>query len=96
VRALMMDDEVPSRLIKALCGLAGATGKLTRRLAVDESGQEVSDAVLEAASTTSEDGKNLSTSVLVAYIQATAADVLRALGTERHDAHERVGDAVRS
>jgi hypothetical protein len=56
----------------------------------------VSDAVLAAASTTSEDGANLSTSVLLAYIQATAADVLRALGTERHDAHERVGEAVRT
>jgi uncharacterized membrane protein YgaE (UPF0421/DUF939 family) len=96
VRALMMDDEVPSRLIAALRDLAEATGQLTRRLAADESGQELSDAVLQAASATSEGGENLSRSVLVAYIQATAADVLRALGSERRDAHERVGEAVRT
>jgi uncharacterized membrane protein YgaE (UPF0421/DUF939 family) len=95
VRALMMDDEVPAKVIEALHELGDAAGKLTKRLAVDESGKEVSDAVLEVASTTSEDAANLSTSVLLAYIQATAADVLRALGCERDEAHERVGEAVR-
>jgi hypothetical protein len=38
-------------------------------------------------------GQNTSLSVLVAYTQATAADLLRALGIDRDPAHERVVDA---
>jgi uncharacterized membrane protein YgaE (UPF0421/DUF939 family) len=97
VRALMIDDDVPRKMSDALRDLAGATGKLTKRLDADESGDELKSTVLGAASAATElaaDDENLSASVLVAYIQATAADVLRALGMDRRSAHERVGDAV--
>ena len=38
--------------------------------------------------------ENLSTSVLVGYTQATAADMLRVTGLERDEAHELVGSAA--
>ncbi len=96
VRALTLDDEVPPNVIGALHDLAGATRELTKRLAVDQSGDEVRDTALGAVSELARDDENLSASVLVAYSQATAADVLRALGMDRRGAHERVGEAVRA
>jgi hypothetical protein len=39
-------------------------------------------------------GVGMSVGVLVAYIQATAADLLRAIGMDRGPAHETVGRAA--
>ena len=40
--------------------------------------------------------ENLSVSVLIGYVQATAADLLGTLGMDRQRAHGEVGDAARA
>jgi hypothetical protein len=40
------------------------------------------------------DELSVSVSVLVAYTQTTASDLLRALGIDREPAHERVAEAA--
>lgn len=97
VRALMIDDPVPDRLIESLRDLGRATRELADRLGDDEDIQMVRSLALRATYAASElapEHENLSLSVLVGYTQATAADVLRALGMERVPAHEKVGEAA--
>jgi uncharacterized membrane protein YgaE (UPF0421/DUF939 family) len=99
VRALMIGDHVPRRLVGALHDLARATGALVGELDSDQDGGAVRSVALRAAYTATQlapGGENLSLSVLVGYTQATAADMLRALGMERQEAHDKVGRAARA
>jgi hypothetical protein len=52
-------------------------------------------AVHSATEVTPKD-ENLSASVLISYVQATAADLLRALGMDRQHAHDKVGEVARA
>ena len=99
VRSLMIGDPVPGRLTQALRDLARATHGLAGRLGQHEDGAAVSSVALRAAYVASglaASGENLSTSVLIVYTQATAADMLRALGLERQQAHRKVGQAAQA
>jgi uncharacterized membrane protein YccC len=97
VRALRLDDPVPRQLSAALRDLAEATDALATRIGAVEEHPEVSSPALQAvvaATELSPTVRNTSLSVLVAYTQATAADLLRALGVDRDPAHERVVEAA--
>jgi len=99
VRALRLGDPIPARLSVALGSLAGATDALAARIGAVEDHPEVTAPALEAVVSASElvpTGHSLSLSVLIAYTQATAADLLRALGVDRDPAHERVGRAAQT
>ena len=99
VRALRLGDPIPARLSVALGSLAGATDALAARIGAVEDHPEVTAPALEAVVLASElvpTGHSLSLSVLIAYTQATAADLLRALGVDRDPAHERVGRAAQT
>ena len=97
VRALVIGDDVPSPVIEALRCLADAVRAIAGRIGVDDPDSEVCERALDAArlaTTAAPRDDNLSLSILVGYAQATAADVLRALGLEREPAHEMVGQAA--
>jgi uncharacterized membrane protein YgaE (UPF0421/DUF939 family) len=97
VRALTIGDEIPPKLTGALRDLARATRGLTGRLGSDRDGTHVRSLALSATKTATAlapRDENLSLSVLIGYTQATAADVLRALGMDRDPAHEKVGQAA--
>lgn len=97
VRALNIGDKIPERMAEALRDLAGATRGLTGRLGGEDDDAHVRSLALDAARMATEltpAEENLSLSVLVGYTQATAADVLRALGMEREPAHYEVGKAA--
>ena len=99
VRALTIGDRIPEGLTSALRELARATRELAGRLAGGEDGADVRSVALRAAHAATElapAGENLSLSVLIGYVQATAADLLRALGMDRQRAHAEVGDAARA
>jgi uncharacterized membrane protein YgaE (UPF0421/DUF939 family) len=99
LRALMIGDEIPSALCEALRDLARATGDVSARLASDEDGAGVRSVALRAARAATElapADENLSVSVLIGYVQATAADLLRALGMDRERAHGKVGEVARA
>jgi uncharacterized membrane protein YgaE (UPF0421/DUF939 family) len=97
VRALTIGDEIPSKLTGALRDLSRATGGLIGRLGGRADGSEVRSLALRATHTATalaSPGENLSLGVLIGYTQATAADLLRALGMDREPAHEKVGEAA--
>jgi uncharacterized membrane protein YgaE (UPF0421/DUF939 family) len=97
VRALTIGDALPARIVEALRDLARATRCLSGRLGGEDDDAQVRELALRATQMATElapAGENLSLSVLVGYTQATAADVLRALGMEREPAHEEVGKAA--
>jgi uncharacterized membrane protein YgaE (UPF0421/DUF939 family) len=97
VRALTIGDEIPSRLTGALRDLARATRGLAGRLGRDADGTHVRSLALRAtytATALAPREENLSLGVLISYTQATAADLLRALGMDREPAHEKVGQAA--
>jgi uncharacterized membrane protein YccC len=97
LRALGLDDPIPPQLSTALRDLAHATDALAARIGAVEEHPEVSSPALKAVAAATElapTGQNTSLSVLVAYTQATAADLLRALGIDRDPAHERVVEAA--
>ena len=99
VRALPLDDPIPPRLSAALGNLAGATDALATRIGAVEDHPEVTAPALEAVVSATElapNGQSLSLSVLIAYTQATATDLLRALGVDRDPANERVGQAAQT
>ena len=77
--------------------LAYAADALAARIGAVEEHPEVSSPALKAVAAATElapTGQNTSSSVLVAYTQATAADLLRALGIDRDPAHELVVEAA--
>jgi uncharacterized membrane protein YgaE (UPF0421/DUF939 family) len=99
VRALTIRDHIPEGLTDALRDLSRATRDLTRQLANDPEGADVRSVAVRAAYAATELApaeENLSLSVLIGYVQATAADLLRALGMDRQRAHAEVGDAARA
>jgi uncharacterized membrane protein YgaE (UPF0421/DUF939 family) len=99
VRALTIRDHIPDGLTDALRDLARATRELATQLASDREGADVRSAGLRAAYAATElapAGENLSVSVLIGYVQATTADLLRALGMDRQRAHAEVGDTARA
>lgn len=99
VRALRLDDPIPTALSTALRRLADGTDGLATRLGAVEEHPDVSAPALEAVVSSMElaaTGQSLSLCVLIAYTQATAADLLRALGVDRDPAHARVGQAVQT
>jgi uncharacterized membrane protein YccC len=98
VRALRFDDPVPPGLPAALRGLAQATDALAARIGATDEHPEVSFPALQAvaaATNLAPPGENMSLSVLVAYTQATAVDLLRALGIDRDPALDKVAQAAR-
>ena len=99
VRALRLDDPIPPTLTTALAKLADGIDGLAARLGAVEDHPDVSAPALEAVVSSMElaaTGQSLSLCVLIAYTQATAADLLRALGVDRDPAHERVGEAAQT
>jgi uncharacterized membrane protein YccC len=99
VRALRFGDPVPPQLPAALDDLAHATDELAARIGAAEEDPQVSFAVLQAvgaATHLAPTGQNMSLSVLVAYTQATAVDLLRALGIDRDPARDKVAEAARA
>jgi uncharacterized membrane protein YgaE (UPF0421/DUF939 family) len=99
VRALTIDDPIPDRAISALHDLARATAALASRVGDEQHATAVRSIALRAAYAATEAAprqEHISASVLVGYVQATAADVLRALGMDRQRAHEKVGQAARA
>jgi uncharacterized membrane protein YgaE (UPF0421/DUF939 family) len=99
VRALTIGDSIPGGLSRALRDLAQATQDVAGRLASGGHSAEVRTVALRAAHAATEVApadENLSRSVLIGYVQATAADLLRALGMDRQRAHAEVGDVARA
>ncbi len=99
VRALRLDDPIPPGLPAALRDLARATDALAARVGAADEDPEVSFPALQAVAAATDlapTGQNMSLSVLVAYTQATAVDLLRALGIDPDPAHEKVAEAARS
>jgi len=99
VRALEIGDRIPRQLIGALSDLARAAGGLVGQLGREQDGVEIRSVALGAAYAATEivpdgEGGNVSLSMLVGYTQATAADILRALGMDRQQAHAKVGLAA--
>jgi hypothetical protein len=97
VRTLMIDDPLPDELPGALRDLARACSGIGDRLGDEEAAGEVRALALRATEVATRAGapaENLSASVLVGYTQATAADILRAIGIDREPAHELVGQAA--
>jgi hypothetical protein len=99
VRALRLDDPIPIRLPAALAKLAQATDALAARIGAVEEDPRVSSPALQAvagAGGLSPAANATSLSLLVAYTQLTAADLLRALGIDRDPADERVVQTART
>jgi uncharacterized membrane protein YgaE (UPF0421/DUF939 family) len=99
VRALQLADDVPDDLPAALRDLSRAADLLADRVGKSDEDPEVSSIALRAtyaATALTPSGHNMSLSVLVAYTQATAADLLRALGMDREPAHTKVGEAAQA
>lgn len=97
VRALRLGDEVPSELPGAMRDLGQAADALADRIGATEEHPEVSFPALRAVALAARppaDELSVSVSVLVAYTQTTASDLLRALGTDREPAHQRVAEAA--
>lgn len=97
VRALRFGDAVPPSLPAALRDLAEATDALAARIGSTADHPPVSLPALHAvaeATGQGPTGENMPLSVLVAYTQATATDLLRALGLDREPAQEQVAEAV--
>ncbi len=99
VRAIRLEDPIPGQLPAALRSLGDAADALATRIGSVEDDPEVSAPALRAVAAATElepDAHHASLCVLVAYTQATAADLLRALGIDRDPAHERVAETARA
>jgi uncharacterized membrane protein YccC len=99
VRALRLDDPIPGQLPVALRSLGDAADALAARIGSVEDDPQVSSPALRAVAAATElepDAHYTSLCVLVAYTQATAADLLRALGLDRDPAHDRVAETARA
>jgi hypothetical protein len=97
VRALTIDDPIPSGVPVAIRELALGARALQREFAEGGDHTEVRNAALQATWRATEalpSDENISASVLVGHVQATSADMLRSLGIERDEAHGLVGEAA--
>lgn len=93
VRALRFGDPIPPQVPAALGDLAQATDALADRIGTVEDDPEVSAPALQAVAAATEltpAGDDRSLSMLVAYTELIAADLLRALGLDRDPADDRV------
>ena len=93
VRALRFGDQAPPQLPAVLWNLAQATDALAARIGTVEEDPGVSSPALQAVAAATQlipAGDDMSLSMLVAYTQVTAADLLRALGIDRDPADDRV------
>lgn len=95
VRSLTIGDTVPDQLPPVLHDLAHATARIAGELG-EADGAATHDVALDAtrAATALAPDPNISLSLLVGHIQATAADLLRAIGLDRQPAHEAIGQAA--
>jgi uncharacterized membrane protein YgaE (UPF0421/DUF939 family) len=99
VRAIAQGDNVPPPVPDALRELADAVWRLETTL--DEGGDEtaVREPALRAAARATlvlEQTSNLSVSVIVVQVRATAVDLLRGSGLARDEAEQLVREAVRT
>jgi uncharacterized membrane protein YgaE (UPF0421/DUF939 family) len=99
VRALSQGDNVPPPVPEAVRELADAVWRLESTL--DEGGDEtaVREPALRAAARATlvlEQTANLSVSVIVVQVRATAVDLLRGSGLDRSEAEQEVREAVRT
>jgi uncharacterized membrane protein YgaE (UPF0421/DUF939 family) len=98
VRAIAQGDNVPPPVPEALRELADAVRRLEGTL--DEGGDEtaVREPALRAAARATlvlEQTANLSVSVIVVQVRATAVDLLRGSGLDRDEAERQVREAAR-
>jgi hypothetical protein len=99
VRALRFGDPIPPELPAVLVNLAQATDGLAARVGTVEENPEVSSPAMQAVAAASQltpTGYDTSLYMLIAYTQVTAADLLRALGTDRDPADDRVVQTAHS
>src|SRR6185295_4196266 len=99
VRAIRQGDNVPPPVAEALRELADAVRRLERTL--DEGGDDtaVREPALRAAARATlvlEQTANLSVSVIVVQVRATAVDLLRGSGLDRDEAEREVAEAVKT
>ncbi len=96
VRAIDLDEHVPELVVEAIRDLAAATHALDRHLADPKPASRAVDAALRAsarASAALEQTGNLSVSVIVGQVRATATDLLLGLGLSSDEAIARVRSA---
>jgi uncharacterized membrane protein YgaE (UPF0421/DUF939 family) len=99
IRALMLDDNVPEDVCRALEELAGAVRALAPALERGRGLEEVRAQALRAAVIATqvlERTGNLSVSVLVGQVRSTAADLLTGTGMSYEEAAEAVREAART
>ena len=97
VRALTIDDPVPDEVPAAVRLLAEAIRGLAGSLTDEAEREETTTAALEAtrrATGVLPHPDEISSTLIVAGIQATTVDLLRSTGVERVEAQEMVGAAV--
>jgi len=99
VRAIAQGDNVPPPVPEAVRELADAVWRLEATL--DEGGDEtaVREPALRAAARATlvlEQTANLSVSVIVVQVRATAVDLLRGSGLDRAEAEREVAEAVKT
>jgi len=99
VRALRIGDPVPPQLPDAVRDLAEALRGVATHLKQPGDERQLGAAAREAAARASavlDRDENVSVSMIVGQVQATAVDALRSLGVERLDAHEEIGEVARA
>ena len=97
VRALRIGDPVPPALPDAIRDLAGALDGVAGHLKGDGEEEQVGEAARRAADRASavlDADENVSLSMIVGHVQATAVDALRTVGVERLEAHEGIGEVA--
>jgi len=96
VRAIDLDEHVPDLVVDSIRDLAAATRALDRHLANPKPDSPAVGAALRAAASASaalEQTGNLSVSVIVGQVRATATDLLLGLGLSSEEAITRVRSA---
>jgi uncharacterized membrane protein YgaE (UPF0421/DUF939 family) len=97
VRALTIGDQIAAPLTSALRELGKACAEVAGHVTAGSAAEETSDVALRAARVATEmrsAESSLSANLLIGHTQAMAADVLRALGSDRDSAHAAVGRAA--
>ncbi len=98
LRALALEDRVPGEVPEAVRDLAGSVAAIADELRGDTGARDRAiDAAVRAAARAThvlESTANLSVSVLVGQIRATAVDLLASLGVEQDEARRAVREAA--
>jgi uncharacterized membrane protein YccC len=98
-RALRIGDPVPPQLPVAVRDLAEAMRGVASHLKEPGDKQRLGESAREAAGRASavlDRDENVSVSMIVGHVQATAVDALRSLGVERVEAHDEIGAVARA